>query len=59
MLDNNIITMLGLTILLVYGITQILTFYGININTYGSYLVFYLFILITSFILPRYYNRSI
>ena len=54
---SSIITTLGITILLVYGITKILEFYGIGINIYGSYLAFYFFILISSFILPREYPK--
>ncbi len=54
---SSTITILGISILLVYGITKILDFYGIGINIYGSYIAFYLFILISSFILPRDYPR--
>ena len=57
MSTSTIITTLGLSILLVYGITRILEFYGIGINVYGSYIAFYAFLLITSFVLPRYYNK--
>jgi hypothetical protein len=45
--------------LLVYGLTRILEFYGIGINVYGSYIAFYLFMLISSFILPREYPRVV
>ncbi len=54
---STIITTLGISLLLVYGVTKILEFYGIGINVYGSYIAFYLFILITSFVLPRNYPR--
>ena len=53
----SIITTLGISILLVYGLTRILEFYGIGINIYGSYLAFYGFLLIYSFILPREYYK--
>ena len=49
-----IVTTLGIVLLLVYGLTKILEFYGIGINLYGSYIAFYFFILISLFILPRY-----
>jgi branched-subunit amino acid ABC-type transport system permease component len=52
---SSIITILGITIVLVYGLTKILEFYGIGINVYGSYLAFYFFLLISSFILPKNY----
>ena len=54
---SSIITTLGISIVLVYGLTRILEFYGIGINIYGSYIAFYLFILITSFVLPRNYPK--
>lgn len=53
---SSIITTLGISILLIYGITRILEFYGVGINVYGSYIAFYFFLLITSFVLPRDYN---
>ncbi len=49
------VTILGLAVLLVYTITKILNFYGIGINVYGSYLAFYVFILLASFGLDKYY----
>ena len=54
---STIITTLGISILLVYGFTRILEFYGVGINIYGSYIAFYLFILISSFVLPREYVK--
>jgi hypothetical protein len=59
MSTSSIITTLGISILLVYGITKILEFYGLGINIYGSYLVFYIFILISAFILPHNYPKMI
>lgn len=55
MTRSSIITTLGISIVLVYGLKSILEFYGIGINIYGSYIAFYFFILISSFILPREY----
>lgn len=40
------ITVFGLTILVIYTITKILNFYGIGVEKYGSYLVFYIFLMI-------------
>ncbi len=54
---SSIITTLGISLLLVYGLTKILEFYGIGINIYGSYIAFYFFLVISSFILPRDYYR--
>jgi hypothetical protein len=54
---SSMITMLGITLLLIYGFTRVLEFYGIGINVYGSYIAFYLFILITVYILPTEYSK--
>lgn len=51
------ITIFGLAVLLIYSIIKILTFYGIGIEVYGSYLAFYVFILFASFILDKYYPK--
>lgn len=54
---SSTITILGISILLVYGLTRILEFYGIGINMYGSYIAFYAFILISTFVLPHNYSK--
>ena len=53
---SSTITTLGVSILLVYGLTRVLEFYGIGINIYGSYIAFYIFIVLSLFILPRNYT---
>jgi len=57
MTTSSIITTLGISIVLVYGLIILLEFYDIGINVYGSYIAFYFFILITSFVLPREYPK--
>jgi len=52
---GSIISILGIALLLIYGITRILEFYGIGINVYGSYIAFYIFILVSIFVLPHNY----
>ena len=47
---------LGIAILLTYCITQILYFYGIGVNIYGSYLGFYAFLLLSTYVLPTSYS---
>ncbi len=54
---SSTITILGISLLLVYGLTKVLDFYGIGINMYGSYLAFYFFLLISVFILPNNYYK--
>jgi len=49
---ESIITWLGVSILITFCVTQILNFYGIGVNVYGSYIAFYLFLLISTFVLP-------
>ena len=55
-LTSSAITTVGISILLVYVLTRVLEFYGIGINVYGSYMAFYMFIMISLFILPRNYT---
>jgi hypothetical protein len=57
MSTSLIITILGVSIIIIYGIIKLLDFYGIGINVYGSYIAFYVFIVISSFILPREYPK--
>jgi hypothetical protein len=54
---SSLITSLGLTIILTYSIIKILEFYGVGVSNYGPYLSFYVFILLTSYVLPRYYKK--
>ena len=44
--NMNKITVFGLTMLIIYTITKILNFYGIGVDKSGSYLVFYVFLII-------------
>lgn len=55
MSSSSIITTIGISIILVYGVIKILDFFGLGIDVYGSYLSFYVFLLISSFILPKEY----
>jgi hypothetical protein len=57
MSSGSIITGLGLALLFIYGFTKILEFYGVGINVYGSYISFYLFLLISMYILPTEYSK--
>jgi len=49
------VTVFGITMVILYSITKILNFYGIGINEYGSYLTFYIFLLILIYFTPNYY----
>lgn len=47
------LTAFGLIVLITYAITKVLNFYEVGPNVYGSYLVFYVFLITTAFNLPR------
>ncbi len=49
------LTAFGLTMLIIYAITRVLNFYEIGANVYGSYLVFYIFLIIAVYNIPRYH----
>ena len=51
----NTITIIGFTIIFYYTLTQIFNFYGISEETYGIYLSFYIFIIISIIVLPTEY----
>jgi hypothetical protein len=51
----NKITLLGLSVILLYSLTQILTFYGVSSESYSVYTYFYIFIIISIIILPNDY----
>ena len=47
------ITLIGLSIVFFYSLTQILKFYGVGEDVYGIYVLFYIFIIICILILPN------
>jgi hypothetical protein len=51
------ITLIGISIIFFYSITQILKFYGIGEDVYGVYILFYIFIIISILILPNEYPK--
>lgn len=53
----NPITLIGLSIILFYSITQILKFYGIGEDIYGVYILFYMFIILCMLVLPKQYPK--
>jgi hypothetical protein len=48
----NPITLIGLSIVFFYSLTQILNFYGVGEDAYGVYVLFYILIIICILILP-------
>ena len=54
---SSIITILGVSLLLFYTIITILKFYGINESVYGTYLLFYIFLILSILVLPSDYPK--
>ena len=42
----SLVTIFGFTVLSLYSITKILNFYGIGVEKYGPYLMFYIFLIL-------------
>ena len=53
----NKITLLGVAMLFIYSLMQILQFYGVSSENYLVYIYFFIFIIITIFILPTDYPK--
>lgn len=53
MKNLNIITSLGLFLVITFSLIQILSFYGVSVNIFGSYLFFYLFLLLCIYFLSN------
>jgi hypothetical protein len=53
----NNITLLGISVIFFYSVSQILKFYGIGEEVYGYYLIFYAFMLLSILILPNEYPK--
>jgi hypothetical protein len=49
----NPITIIGLSVIFFYSITQVLNFYGIGQDVYGVYILFYIFLILCILILPN------
>lgn len=51
------ITLIGLSIICFYSLTQVLNFYGVSEDVYGVYILFYIFIILCILILPNDYPK--
>jgi len=54
----NTITLLGVSIIFFYSLTQILKFYGVGEDVYGVYILFYIMIIISILVLPNEYPKA-
>jgi hypothetical protein len=52
------ITLIGISIIFFYSLTQILNFYGVGEDIYGVYILFYIFIIISILVLPNNYPKT-
>jgi hypothetical protein len=52
------ITLIGLSIVFFYSLTQILIFYGVDESSYGAYILFYIFIIMCILVLPNDYPKT-
>jgi hypothetical protein len=48
---TNIVTYVGVSILLIYAVIGLMKFYGVNTEDYSIYIIFYIFIFISVLIL--------
>jgi len=55
--SGTLVAFIGLSLICLYILIKILNFYGIGQDVYGIYLSFFLFLLVTSLILPRCYAK--
>ena len=53
----NNITLLGISLIFFYSVSQILKFYGVGEEVYGYYLIFYAFIILSILIFPNEYPK--
>jgi hypothetical protein len=56
---TNLLTLFGFSTIFTFVIVNILEFYGVGANYYGSYIGFYLFMLLSIFVLPEDYPNII
>lgn len=54
----NAITLIGISIIFFYSLTQILKFYGVGEDVYGVYVLFYIFIIVSILVLPNEYPKT-
>jgi len=48
-----LISLIGISVIFMYIIIQILNFYGVSSDSYGIYIVFFVFLLLSIVILPN------
>jgi hypothetical protein len=56
-MSSTFITITGTSLLFFYCLIKILTYYGVDMSSYGVYVTFYLFIGLSMLILPNSYPK--
>jgi len=51
----NALTLIGLSAIMFYSLIQIFNFYGVTQDTYGPYVIFWGFLLLSTLVLPNDY----
>jgi hypothetical protein len=54
-MNINSIINIGIAVIIIYATVKLMEYYGIDISVYGVYLSFYVFLYISSIILPKQY----
>ena len=54
----NPITLIGVSVIFFYSLTQILKFYGVGEDIYGVYILFYILMIISILVLPNDYPKT-
>jgi hypothetical protein len=52
-MTTSIVTTAGVAILLLYTLSQLLSFYGFSLRDYSIYFMFYLFLLVALYLVPK------
>ena len=52
---STLVTFIGVTVIILYVLLQLFSFYGIGQSSYGIYLAFIIFIVLSIIILPNNY----
>lgn len=52
-MSTSLVTSLGISLLLMYTLSQLLSFYGFGLTEYSVYFMFYLFLLVAIYLVPK------
>jgi|APCry1669189369_1035219.scaffolds.fasta_scaffold63475_2 hypothetical protein len=53
---SGTLTNIGFALLFLYSFMQIMNFYGVGLEYYFDYVLFYIFIMVTAIVLPHDYT---